>query len=58
MMEFIMMTISFAVGILLAMVLAFMVMLNPKVMKWYMKVVMKSMKDMEKVAEELMVEDL
>lgn len=54
MMEFIMMTLSFTVGILLAMVLGFMVMLNPKVMKWYMKFVMKSMKDMEKVAEELM----
>lgn len=58
MMEFIMMTLSFTVGILLAMVLGFMVMLNPKVMKWYMKFVMKSMKDMEKVAEELMSEDL
>lgn len=36
MMEFIMMTISFAVGILLAMAVAFAVMLQPKVLKWYM----------------------
>lgn len=58
MLDFIMMTLSFVVGILLATGLAFVVMLNPKVMKWYMKAVVKYMKDMEKIAEDLMVEDL
>lgn len=35
--EFIMMTLSITVGILLASVLAFMLMFNKKVLKWYMK---------------------
>ncbi len=37
MMEFVMLTICFTVAILLASVLSVVIMLNPKVMKWYMK---------------------
>ena len=43
MMTFIVMTLSITVGLLLAMGLATMIMLHPKVMKWYMNYVMKSM---------------
>lgn len=39
MMEFVMNTISFTVAILLASLVAFVVMLQPKVMKWYLKLV-------------------
>jgi ABC-type arginine/histidine transport system permease subunit len=43
MMAFVMMTLSITVGLLLAMGLATMIMLHPKVMKWYMNYVIKSM---------------
>lgn len=43
MMTFIMMTLSITIGLLLAMGLATMIMLHPKVMKWYMNYVIKSM---------------
>ena len=39
MMKFVMNTISFTVAILLASLVAFVVMLQPKVMKWYLKLV-------------------
>lgn len=55
MMAFVMMTLSITVGLLLAMGLATMIMLHPKVMKWYMNYVIKSMNrfddfiDLEKI---------
>lgn len=58
MMEFIMMTLSFTVGILLASVLAFVIMLQPKVMKWYTKLMMKTMNNMAEITEEVMLKDL
>ena len=58
MLNFIIMTISFTVAILLASGLALVIMLQPKVTKWYMKLIMKYMKNMEKIAEEEMVKDL
>lgn len=53
MMAFVLMTISFTVAILLASVIGCVVMLNPKVMKWYVKYVMKKMNDFEDVTEDL-----
>lgn len=47
MMEFIMMTVSFTVAILLAGVIACAVMLHPKVVNWYMKYVFKMMSQCE-----------
>lgn len=41
MMEFIIMTLSFTVAIVLASVLGVVIMLNPKVLNWYMKKVNK-----------------
>lgn len=58
MLNFIMMTISFTVAILLVMVLSFVVMMSPKVMKGYMKLIAKYMKNMEKIAEEEFAKDL
>lgn len=59
MMDFIVSTLSFTVAILLAMVLAFMVMLSPKVMKWYMKFIVKRMKQMDDLIDmELKDEEL
>lgn len=57
-MLFIMLTISFTVAILLASGIALYVMMQPKVMKWYMKMVAKSMKGMEDFIEEEMAKDL
>ena len=54
MMDFIIMTVSFTVAILLASVLAFVIMMQPKVMKWYMKLMFKSMNDMEQITNEVM----
>lgn len=47
MMEFIMMTASTTLAIFLASALGFLIMTNKKVMKWYMKYVMKSMNEFE-----------
>lgn len=58
MMDFIMMTISFTVGILLASVVALVLMMQPKVVKWYMKLMMKYTKAIEEFAEEEMAKDL
>ena len=57
MFEFIMMTISFTVAILLAGVLGLVVFLQPKVMKLYMKMVMKSMKDIDEITEDILKGD-
>ena len=46
MLNFIMLTISIALGILLAMVMMVVLLLQPKVMKLYAKFVMKSMNNM------------
>lgn len=54
MMAFVLMTISFTVAILLASAIGCVVMLNPKVMKWYMGYVMKKMNDFEDVAEDIL----
>lgn len=43
MIEFVVMTLSFTAAILLAMGLSFMIMTDPRVVKWYMKHVLKSM---------------
>ena len=47
MMDFIVLTISFTVAILLASGLALLIMMQPKVMKAYMKVMMKNMKSVD-----------
>lgn len=52
MMTFIMMTLSITIGLLLAMGLATMIMLHPKVMKWYMNYVLKSMNRFDSLFEE------
>ena len=41
MMEFVLMTISFTVALLLAGFIACVIMLSPKVMKWYAKYIQK-----------------
>lgn len=41
MLNFILMTVSIAIAILLASVVACIVMLNPKVLKWYLRYVQK-----------------
>lgn len=53
MMEFIIMTLSFTVAILLAGVVACVIMLQPKVMKFYMKHCVKLMKDMDDIFEDV-----
>lgn len=59
MMNFVLLTLSIMVAILLASALAFVVMLNTKVMKWYMKKMFKMTtsimtdEDIVKVMEEL-----
>lgn len=50
MMNFILMTISFAIAILLASVLACAIMFQPKVLKWWVKCVTKMS---EKITDEL-----
>lgn len=52
--NFIVLTLSIAVALLLVYGAAFVVMLNPKVMKWYCK---KTMKMMEDVEDELLYGD-
>lgn len=58
MMEFVIMTLSFTVGILLASGLALLIMLNPKVMKGYMKYMFKMMNNMDQIFEEEQAKDL
>lgn len=52
MMEFIMLTISFTMAILLASGLSVYIVLQPKVVKWYMKHIVKYMKEIEKTLED------
>ncbi len=48
MLNFIILTISIMVAILLASALACVIMLQPKVMKWYLRYVMKMSEDIAK----------
>ena len=52
MMDFIIMTVSFAIAILLASGLALVIMLNKTVMGWYMRYVVKMTSELEGVVEE------
>lgn len=58
MMEFVLMTISFALGILLASGLALFIMMRPKVMKAYMKMIYKYMSRMDQIFTEQELKDL
>lgn len=58
MLEFIMLTISFTVAILLASGIALYLIMQPKVMEWYMKKVMKMANDMQEIFEEELTKDL
>lgn len=58
MLVFIMLTISFTVAILLASGIALYLMMQPKVMEWYMKKVMKMTNDMQEIFEEELTKDL
>lgn len=58
MMEFVMMTTSFTVGILLATALVMVIAMQPKVMKWYMKYMLKQMKRFDQLVEDLEDEEL
>lgn len=62
MMEFVILTISFTVALLvssgLSMFIMFKLMSSPKFMKRYMNWFMKQMKNYEDLAEELMEEEL
>lgn len=53
MMEFIIMTGSFTVAILLASVIAFVLMLQPKVVKWYMKYMFKMMENINQITDDV-----
>lgn len=52
-MLFVMLTLSFAVAILVAGGLALYIMMQPKVLKWYTKKVFTMMSNYEKVLEEI-----
>ena len=58
MMTFIIMTLSFTVAILLASVVGFLLITQPKVMKWYMNYMLKIMNNMESIADDEMAKDL
>lgn len=58
MMEFITMALSFTTAILLASLIGFMIMFNKKVMKMYVKHVIKCMNDFEEILELEMDEKL
>lgn len=53
MLAFIVLTLSLTVAILLASVMAFAVMLNPKVIKWYTKRMMKYVNDLDTIYDEI-----
>lgn len=53
MMEFIIMTGSFTVAILLASVIACVLMLQPKVVKWYMKYMFKVMENINQITDDV-----
>ena len=54
MLDFIIMTLSIALGIILATVVMFVLMLQPKVIKIYTKFIMKYMENVTKISEEEM----
>lgn len=58
MMDFIVLTVSFTVAILLASVVGFMIMTNPKVMKFYMNYMFKRMNEVEHSLDEEQMKDL
>lgn len=58
MMEFVVLTVSFTVAILLASVVALLIMMQPKVMKAYMKVMFKTTKEVEDAFLEEELKDL
>ena len=58
MMEFVVLTLSFTVAILLASALALFIIMQPKVMKAYMKTTFKTMKEMEEIFYEEQLKDL
>ena len=58
MMDFVMLTTSFTVGILLATGIAMVIVMHPKVMKWYMKYMFILMKRFDQLVEELEDEGL
>lgn len=54
MLDFIIMTLSVALGVILATVVMFVLMLQPKVIKIYTKFIMKYMENVTKISEEEM----
>ena len=58
MMEFVLMTLSFTLGILFASGLALFIMMQPKVMKAYMKMIGKTMSQMDQIFEAQELKDL
>jgi ABC-type arginine/histidine transport system permease subunit len=52
MMNFILMTLSVMLGLMLAIGLSTMIMLHPKVMKWYMNYVVKNVYNFEHLLDE------
>lgn len=58
MMDFVTMTLSFTVGILLATGLAMLIAMNPKVIKWYMKCMLKQMNRFDQLVDELQDNEL
>lgn len=58
MMEFVLMTLSFTLGILLASGLALFIMMRPKVMKAYMKAMYKTMNQMDQIFDDQELKDL
>lgn len=59
MLNFILMTLSFTVALLVASGVVFVIMLQPKVIEWYMNKAFKMMNKInyEKIAENLICED-
>ena len=52
MMDFVTLTLSFTLGLMLAIGLSTMIMMNPKVMKWYMNCMLKSMNDFDELLDD------
>lgn len=51
MMEFVTLTLSFTLGLMLAIGLSTMIMMNPKVMKWYMNYMLKSVNNFDELLD-------
>lgn len=52
MMDFVTLTLSFTLGLMLAIGLSTMIMMNPKVMMWYMNYMLKSMNDFDELLDD------